>query len=114
MGKVVDFFSRKVMGESVRADMEGADDLAALIQAKGRYVGVLPENEAAVMRRVLHNMRSKRKQIEVLIDEYQRMLEHYFHMQIRAGEILGVKDEPFEKNELVVDKNGHCWIVPIE
>jgi hypothetical protein len=35
-------------------------------------------------------------------------------MQIRAGEILGVKDEPFEKNELVVDKNGHCWIVPIE
>lgn len=109
MGDVYDLFSRrnlsKVRQNTAENDREAAEH--------GRYVGVLPKYGAENIRGTIQRMESKRAQIEPLMESFKIEWQAYFYMIVTSLSLLGVNIDEFdpERQELYVDKDGHCWIV---
>ena len=110
MGRVYDYFSKRNMESLARQDYAKNDKIA---DERGRYIGVLPKNEAKVLRDTVDQLARKKAQIDGLIDEFHTIYEGYSYMLAGALALLKINPDSFDPrtHDLYVDKNGHAWIV---
>lgn len=110
MARVISLKSGKRLN---RQDTKSNDKLA---NQKGRYIGVLPSEDAEFMRKWHDRMICEQAQINELIDEYEKTHMQYLTDLTSMLLYLGFDPDSFDpiKERMFISEDGHIWIVDKE
>lgn len=84
-----------------------------LINQEGRYIGVLPSEDAEFMRKWHDRLTYEQAQIHELIDEYEKNHMQYLTDLTSMMLYLGFDPESYDpaKEHLFISEDGHIWLV---
>jgi len=107
IAKVISFKSGK---RFPKQDTKSNDKLA---NQEGRYIGVLPSEDAEFMQRWHDRLTCEQAQIHELIDEYEKSHMQYLTDLTSMMLYLGFDPESYnpEKERLFISEDGHIWLV---
>ena len=110
MVKVISVRSGKRLNKH---DFAANDKLA---KEEGRYLGVLPSEDAEFMRVWHDRLTCEKAQIDELIEEYEKNYLQYLKDLTSVFLYLGFKPEDFnpEKEQILISEDGHIWVVEKE
>jgi len=84
-----------------------------LAEKEGRYLGVLPSEDAEFMRKWHDRLICEKAQIDELITEYEQSHMQYLADLTSVLLYLGFNPEDFnpEKEKMFISEEGHIWVV---
>ena len=84
-----------------------------LINQEGRYIGVLPSEDAEFMRKWHDRLTYEQAQIHELIEEYEKNHMQYLTDLTSMMLYLGFDPESYDptKERLFISEDGHIWLI---
>jgi hypothetical protein len=110
MAKVYSILTQKRLDQQ---DTKANDELA---NSNGRYVGCLPKADTDFMRGWQDSLAVEQKQINELIENFELDYLQYLANVAKVLQYFKVDPATFnpEVDNLMIDKDGHCWVTRIE